>query len=83
MAAIFKKDGKHFLKFVDSQGNERIMELREGKKYLTEEFERRKKILMECKKNLQNMYTSNTKLSNFFTLSSNSSFFNRNNFLIF
>ena len=70
MAAIFKKDGKHFVRFVDSQGIERVMELVEGRKYLTEEFERRKRMLMNCKKNLQNTYISSAKLSKFFTLSS-------------
>ncbi len=70
MAAIFKKDGKHFVRFVDSQGIERVMELVEGRKYLTEEFERRKRMLMNCKKNLQNTYITSAKLSKFFTLSS-------------
>ena len=69
MAAIFKKDGKHFVKFVDSQGVERVMELMEGRKYLTEEFEKRKRMLLNCKKNLQNTYIPNAKLSKIFTLS--------------
>ncbi len=72
MAAIFKKDGKHFVRFIDSQGVERVMELVEGRKYLTEEFEKRKRMLMKCKKNLQNTHIPSAKLSKFFTLTRNS-----------
>ncbi|NPA54316.1 MAG: hypothetical protein GXO21_06580 [Aquificae bacterium] len=43
MAAIFKRDGIYFIKFKDSHGVLRIMELSKGKEILTKEFEKRKK----------------------------------------
>ncbi len=67
MAAIFKKDGKHYIRFVDSEGFERIMELKEGRKYLMKEFEKRKEEILYRKKSLQKRYISSAKLSIFFT----------------
>ena len=67
MAAIFKKDGKHFIRFVDSEGFERVMELKEGRKYLKKEFEKRKREMMYCKNNLQKTHIISAKTSIFFT----------------
>jgi len=67
MAAIFKKEGKYYIKFTDSEGFSRVMELREGRKYLMREFELRKRKIIECKNNLQNIGFSGGKTSIFFT----------------
>jgi hypothetical protein len=46
MAAIYKKEGTYFIRFTDSQGTLRIMELSKGREVLTREFEKRKKELL-------------------------------------
>ncbi|NPA53456.1 MAG: hypothetical protein GXO21_02175 [Aquificae bacterium] len=68
MAAIFKKNGKHYIRFIDSEGFERILELSKGKEILTKEFEKRKKeILYKCNNALQKEHVLNGKVSVFFT----------------
>ncbi len=71
MAAIFKKNGIHFIRFTDSSGVERVMTLKEGRKYLMEEFEKRKRSILNCKKVLQNQKNPSAKLSIFFTTHNN------------
>ncbi len=67
MAAIFKKDGKHFIRFIDNNGLERIMELKEGRKYLKNLFEERKREFLHRKKTLQNPFMESKNMSIFFT----------------
>ncbi len=71
MAAIFKKEGKYFIRFTDSKGFPREMELKEGRKFLMKEFEERKKKILNHKKDLQKTYIENNKMSIFFTTHNN------------
>ncbi len=45
MAAIFRKGNTYFIRFKDSQGVLRVMELPKGREILNKEFEKRKREL--------------------------------------